>query len=276
MSSPSPMATPMPWDLVSGTYADEIVPVFEQYARDALRLAAPPAGGRIVDVACGPGTLSLLAAGDGLIVDGLDFSPKMVAAFEARKATAGTKRVNVQVGDGQALPFANGTFAAGFSMFGLMFFPDRAKGFAELRRVLVPGARAVVSSWIRLEENPVLSAMFTAIRAAMSKVMGPAAPQPGSADMPLTTEDACRLEMSASFADVEIHRITHGQTFPSIEAVWPSIERTMAPFVLMRRMLGEAKWAVVAEAGAAAIVDAMAGAPPVIELPAWLSVGTAR
>ena len=32
-------------------------------------------------------------------------------------------------------------------MFGLMFFPDRAKGFAELFRVLRPGATAVVSSW---------------------------------------------------------------------------------------------------------------------------------
>jgi len=39
-----------------------------------LRLAAPPAGSRIVDVACGPGTLSLLAAERGHSVDALDFS----------------------------------------------------------------------------------------------------------------------------------------------------------------------------------------------------------
>jgi len=42
--------------------------------------------------------------------------------------------VTAQVADGQALPFADGEFEAAFSMFGLMFFPDRAKGFAELRR----------------------------------------------------------------------------------------------------------------------------------------------
>jgi len=41
------------------------------------------------------------------------------------------------VGDGMALPLADGAFDVAFSMFGLMFFPDRPRGFRELRRVLV-------------------------------------------------------------------------------------------------------------------------------------------
>jgi ubiquinone/menaquinone biosynthesis C-methylase UbiE len=273
---PPPLATPMPWDLVSAAYTAEIVPMFELYARDALRLAAPPPGARIVDVACGPGTLALLAAQAGHPVDALDFSPAMISALEGRKRALGITAVTAQVGDGQALPFADATFGAAFSMFGLMFFPDRAKGFRELRRVLVPGARAVVSTWVRMEENPVMAAMFSALRTTMNEVLGPKAPQPGSQEMPLTTEEACRAEMSEAFADVEVHRIAHAQTYSSPAEIWASIERTMAPMVMMRKQLGDERWAPLSSAARDAIVAAIGSGPPVLTLPAWLSVGVAR
>lgn len=272
---PSPMATPVPWDLVASAYAEEIVPVFEQYARDAIRLAAPQPGARVVDVACGPGTLSFIAAEAGHPVDALDFSPQMIERLEARNLTVKAPITTV-VGDGQSLPYADATFGAAFSMFGLMFFPDRAAGFRELRRVLAPGARAVVSSWKRMEDNPLLAAMFGALRETMGKVLGPAAPKPGSGEMPLVTEDLCRSEMSAAFSDVEVHAITHAQTAPSIDDVWPSIARTMAPIVLMKKNLPPDKWAAISEAADAAIRKEMAGKPPVIQLPAWVSVGVAR
>src|SRR3954470_1980474 len=121
----SPMATPVTWDLVSSVYAEEIVPVFEQYARDALRLAAPLAGARIADVACGPGTLAFVAAAAGHPVDAIDFSPQMIALLE-RRLQQQPAPITARIGDGQALPFADATYGAAFSMFGLMFFPDRA------------------------------------------------------------------------------------------------------------------------------------------------------
>jgi len=54
--------------------------MFEVFAREALRLAAPPPGGRLVDVACGPGTVSVLAAQADHRVDALDFSPRSTPA----------------------------------------------------------------------------------------------------------------------------------------------------------------------------------------------------
>jgi len=265
----------MPWDLVSSAYTEEVVPMFEHYATDALRLAAPVTGSRIVDVACGPGTLALLAAQRGHMVDAIDFSPAMIERFEARRLTLELTNVTSHVGDGQKLPFEDATYGAGFSMFGLMFFPDRAKGFAELRRVLVPGARAVVSSWQPLEINPVLAAMFGAVRETFARLV-PQAPPMGVAEMPLATVELCRAEMSESFADVEVHPISHTHTYESVASVWPSIERTMAPMVLMRRAVGDEKWAQIAEAATAAIARAMGAGPPAIEMPAWLSVGVAR
>lgn len=270
------MSTPLPWELVSSAYAEEVVPMFEPYARDALQLAAPPAGSRVVDVACGPGTLSMLAARAGHVVDALDFSPAMIERCEARKRALGVDGVTARLGDGQQLPFADGAYAAGFSMFGLMFFPDRARGFRELRRVLAPGARAVVGSWARLEDNPVLAALFGALRATTATLLGPAAPKPGGADMPLSTPDACRAEMSEAFADVEVHRVTHGEPYQSAADLWAGIQRTNAMMLLMRRNLGEDKWAVISDAALAALRAQIGDEPGRLMLPAWLSVGVAR
>lgn len=275
MSSVSPLSSPVPWDLVSSAYADEVVPMFEHYATEALRLANAVTGARIVDVACGPGTLAMLAAQRGHLVDAIDFSPAMIERFEARRLTLGLDNVTAKLGDGQALPFEDATYGAGFSMFGLIFFPDRAKGFAELARVLLPGARAVVSSWPRLDDNPVLAAMFGAIRTTFAELV-PNAPPMGVAEMALSTPELCKAEMSASFDDVEVHEISHTQRYESTAAAWSSIERTMAPMVLLRRTLGDEKWAKVSAAAGAAMARVIGDGPPEIVMPAWLTVGVAR
>jgi len=250
--------------------------MFEAYANDALRLAAVPPGARIVDVACGPGTLTLLAAQAGHPSDGIDFSPSMIERFDARKQALGITAATARVGDGQALPYSDATFGAAFSMFGLMFFPDRARGFRELRRVLVPGGRAVVSSWQRLEANPVLAAMFGALRETMGKLLGPDAPRPGAQEMPLVEAAQCKAEMSEAFADVEVHEIVHTQSYASGADAWHSLERTMAPLVLMRKNLGEERWARLAAAAKSAIIAAVGDGPVSAPMPAWFTVGVAR
>jgi SAM-dependent methyltransferase len=270
MSHPSPLAVPMPWDLVSSAYSTEVVPIFEAFARDALRIIAPPPGSHIVDVACGPGTLSVLAAQTGHRVDALDFSPQMITQLRAR---IGALPITAHLGDGQALPFADGTFDAGASLFGLMFFPDRAKGFAELRRVLKPGAKAVVSSWYPMDQIPVFAAMMGAIRETMWKSMGQ--PPPPDRPSPLTTADECRAEMSASFADVTVHEVTTVQYMPSADALWESMVRTLAPVVLMKHSLGD-KFGAVDAAARVAIRGVVGDGPANVVLRAHLTVGTAR
>src|SRR3954469_11684124 len=128
----SVLGTAEPWELVAPAYDAELVPYFTLYARDALARIAPPRGARIADVAAGPGTLSLLAAAGGARVSAIDISPRMVEALRARAAAAGlAAAVDARVGDGQRLPFDSGAYDAAFSMFGLMFFRDRAAGLGE-------------------------------------------------------------------------------------------------------------------------------------------------
>src|SRR6478672_6871148 len=101
MDQPSPMQTPAPWNLVADAYTAELVPMFEQYARDALGQAKLPAGARVVDVACGPGSLSILAAQAGAVVDAIDFSPQMIDKCKARIAELGITTITPRLGDAQ-------------------------------------------------------------------------------------------------------------------------------------------------------------------------------
>ncbi len=48
------------------------------------------------------------------------------------------------------LPFPDGAFDAVVCQFGVMFFPDKARAFAEARRVLKPGGVFVFNVWDRL------------------------------------------------------------------------------------------------------------------------------
>jgi len=269
---PSPLASPEPWDFLAEAYEAEVVPQLERFAREALSLAAPPVGAQIADVACGPGTLALLAAQEGFPVDAVDFSTEMVARLDRRARSLGIQGVTARVGDGQALPLPDGAYGAAFSLFGLMFFPDRARGFAELRRILRPGARAVVSSWPAIDRIPALAAMLGAVIQALPK---PAGGNPPPAP-PLSTVEACLEEMGKSFGDVTVHPVSTSTAFPSALALWQSLERSMPPLVLMRRQVGGERWAPASRAGADALARVLGTGPVSLEMHAWLTVGAAR
>ena len=165
--APSPLATPLAWNLVSSGYAQDNLSHFIAYSKDALDLAAVDATDRILDVAAGPGSLAVQAAKRVAEVHALDFSPEMLAQLNARVAEAKLSNVVAREGDGQALPYADGSFSAAFSMFGLIFFPDRARGLRELWRVLRPGGRVVISSWQPMTRVPLLVSVFEALAAEL-------------------------------------------------------------------------------------------------------------
>ena len=61
------------------------------------------------------------------------------------------------------LPFPDGAFDAVVCQFGAMFFPDKAKAFAETRRVLRPGGVFIFNVWDRIEDNEFADAVTTGI-----------------------------------------------------------------------------------------------------------------
>lgn len=265
---PNPLAAPEPWDLVSAAYAEEVVPQFEQYAENALNLAGVRAETRVVDVACGPGTLALLAARRGATVEALDFSPAMIDQLRSRLDRLRVSGVGARVGDGQELPYADASFDAAFSMFGLMFFPDRARGMRELRRCLADGGTVVIGSWQPMETNvPFVAGLFTTLREQMPNLPF------GNQEAPLSNPEVFADELrAAGFRDVAVHHVVHTMVFPSTAEGWASMERTLAPMVLLARKLGAA-WPPLAEKMRAGLVARFGEGAQVMTMPAWLGTG---
>ncbi len=231
---PSPLASPEPWSLVADDYTLELLPMFELYSKDALALAPTPVGARLLDVAAGPGTLTLLAAESGRSVSAIDFSPQMVTNLK-RRLNGAQLGADARLGDGQALPWGDAEFDAVFSMFGLMFFPDRAQGFRELYRVLKPGGVAVVSSWAPFH------GIFKSVMAAMREILPDIAFGAGTG--PLGDPDEFAAELSAAgFHEVTVTPRTHTMAADSPAELWSQFQRTTAPIVLLKTRLGDAKW----------------------------------
>jgi SAM-dependent methyltransferase len=265
--STSPLAMPEAWNLVASGYVAENLPSFESFATEALRLV--PAKGEVIDVAAGPGSLSLLAARTARRVVAVDFAPAMLAELRGRASAAGITNVEAHVGDGQALQFTDGTFDAAYSMFGLIFFPDRGAGLREMARVLRPGARALVASWPPSERIPIFKALFAAMKAEL--------PESKFGEMPtaLGTADDFRAEMGAAgLSGVEVHEhvVLTGTGTP--ETFWASFSRGGAPAVLMRRKMGEERFAEFSRGIVARLEETLGKEPMEIRLTALLGIGT--
>jgi ubiquinone/menaquinone biosynthesis C-methylase UbiE len=269
MTNPlSPMSTPEPWQLVAEGYAAEASLVMAPFSKRAIELLSPAPNARVLDVAAGPGTLAIPLAASVREVVALDFSERMVAQLELSARAAGRGNLRVVVGDGQHLPFAEAEFDAGFSIFGLMFFPDRARGFAELARVLKPGAGAVVSAWAPVQDSSLMRAMFGALSAA-----DPTFVMPVRNDASLENPDLLAAEMRAGgFERVRIEPTTVTIRPTDAEELWQRMARSSAPLVLLRNRLGEAEWQrrepIVRDFLSQTLVR-----EPELSTTAWLAVG---
>src|SRR5205085_8772771 len=118
-----------------------------QWRRRAVDLAAPPRGGRVLDVATGTGDLALELARrvgpDGEVI-GTDFSERMLELARAKAAAALAPGVGFESGNALALPYADDSFDAATVGFGARNFADLRLGLSEMARVVRPGGRVVV------------------------------------------------------------------------------------------------------------------------------------
>jgi len=102
------------------------------------------AGERVLDLGCGAGTDSLVAAQmvgpDGSVI-GIDMTPEMLAKAHRAAAEMGAANVEFVEGEIELLPFADESVDVVISNGVIDLLPDKDTVFAEIYRVLRPGGR---------------------------------------------------------------------------------------------------------------------------------------
>jgi SAM-dependent methyltransferase len=137
----------------------------EVYDRYLVPMDFAPHGRRIAERvgALAPRSVLETAAGTGVVtrelarilppevsITATDLNQPMIALAQSN---LGSESIRWRRADALDLPFATAEFDVVVCQFGVMFFPDKGRGFREARRVLRPGGRFLFNVWDRFEAN---------------------------------------------------------------------------------------------------------------------------
>ena len=107
------------------------------------RLARRPT---VLDVASGSGNAAIAAARRLTTVTGSDYVRSLLDRGQVRASAEGVP-VTFELGDAEALPYADNSFDVVLSTFGVMFAPNQARAAHELVRVSRSGGRIGLANW---------------------------------------------------------------------------------------------------------------------------------
>ena len=233
----TPDRTPDGWSTAARQYDLHVTKLTTPFARQIVTSLGLAAGHRFLDVAAGTGALTLAAAATGAQVMATDFAPAMLDRLRLRLEANNVRGVETAVMDGQALDVADQSFDMAGSNFGVIFFPDRGRGFKELYRVLRLGGRAGITAWAEADKNPGLALFGQAVQEALP-------------DLPRATEPPAVLSLAdpstfagelrrAGFSEVELQPVASAWTFPSPEAVWDELHAASPVFSAVLERAGD-------------------------------------
>jgi ubiquinone/menaquinone biosynthesis C-methylase UbiE len=184
------------------------------WAPGLVALTALQPGERVLDVACGTGVVTRLAApevGSTGQVTGLDMNAGMLAVARSLPPPAGASITWVE-GDAGAMEFPDASFEVIMCQQGLQFFSDKPAALREMYRILVPGGRVVLSVW--KSAGPYNVAIAEALEYHVS--VEAATLYRASRVVP-DAETLYRLLVEAGFRAVEIRPSTMTVRLPTLE-----------------------------------------------------------
>lgn len=205
-------ATGEAYDNFMGRYSKQLAKGFADYA-------LPAAGGRFLDVGCGPGALT------GEAVRRL--GAESVAAVDPTPGFADTCRerfgIDVRVAPAESLPFADDEFdgAAAQLVFHFVSDPDRA--LAEMSRVVKPGGLVAAATWDLAGGMEMLRAFWDA-----AKAVDPAAPD--EANTPFSSAGKLHaLFTRAGLDDVDESSIVVEAGYSGFDELWANFRSGVGP-----------------------------------------------
>ncbi|GAA2118222.1 class I SAM-dependent methyltransferase [Actinomadura alba] len=170
---------------------------FNAYLLDAARVGERD---RVLDIGCGNGQLTRLAAGRARLgrAHGIDLSAPMLARARARADEEGVSNVTFEQGDAQVHTFPADGHDVAISRFGIMFFGDPVGAFGNVGRALRPGGRLAFLCMTGLEGTDMAS-VFGAMAAYLPRPTGPDGTGPTSFADPARIQEVLT---GAGFQDV--------------------------------------------------------------------------
>jgi SAM-dependent methyltransferase len=181
--------------------------LFDPWAELLLDTLQLQNGQSVLDVACGPGTVTRLAAQSvGLTgrVTGCDFSPAMLEIARAKISPEASAPIEYVECPADSLRVPDNAFDVVTCQQGLQFFPDRPAALAEMRRALRPGGQLGIATWCAIGDCPPFAALATALEwvlGAESAVAYESGPW-GFSD----ADSLLQLVSDGGFTDVEVHK----------------------------------------------------------------------
>jgi ubiquinone/menaquinone biosynthesis C-methylase UbiE len=139
---------------IPALYERLLVPlIFAPYAQDLARRVRDFAPARVLELAAGTGVATRAMAAQlpaSAEIVATDLNPAMLEEAQRHPIA---RAVSWRVADATMLPFEDASFDCVACQFGVMFFPDRVRGFAEARRVLRAGGRFLFNTWDAIADN---------------------------------------------------------------------------------------------------------------------------
>lgn len=205
-------------------------------ADDLIALADLRSGQRVLDVACGTGVVTRLAAervGRKGAVVGLDVNPGMLAV--ARTETLGDTLIEWHQASAESMPLPNEVFDVVLCQMGLQFISNKLAALREIHRVLKPGGRVLATV-----PGP-KPAMFAIMTDALARHLSPQAASFGDLVFSMHDVDELReLLRGAGFAKIDVKTKPKTLRLPAPEEfLWQYVYST--PLADAVAQAGEAK-----------------------------------
>jgi ubiquinone/menaquinone biosynthesis C-methylase UbiE len=208
------------WDALAAGYDRYVAPQEAELANEALALAGLRPGQRFLDVAAGPGGLSLPAARLGAKVLATDWSPAMIERFEARVQEEGLPDAEGRVMDCHALQLEDDTFDVTGSQFGVMLVPDQPRALQEMVRVTKPGGRVLIIAYGPPAELEFLHLFIGALQAVVPDFAGVPDDPPPLEFQAADPEVLRQRLVDAGLKDVKIEPSAERAVFRSGQELW--------------------------------------------------------
>lgn len=252
------------YELQMGRWSRRLAPLFVEFS------GAGGSGGRVLDVGCGTGSLSLALAANSAFsaVRGIDVSADYVDYVKRRASNHA--HASFEVADACALPFEDAAFDHALSLLVLQFIPQGDRVVGEMRRVTRPGGIVAAATWDTVT-MPIHRIVFEA--AAQVDPRARQIRNDGCA-RPMANADGLLASWQRSgLAHVVPDKLTVSMDFASFADFWAPVEGSDGPYAQYFHSLDDGLKASVRESVRAAYLDGAPDGPRSWPSHAWVVKG---